>query len=117
MNIEDVRSYCLSKAGTEETTPFGPDVLVYKLLGKIFLLMAIDNERPSINVKCNPEWAIELREAYEEIVPGYHMNKKHWNTIYLNGLLHPSLILKCIDHSYSLIYESLPIKTKTLLNK
>jgi predicted DNA-binding protein (MmcQ/YjbR family) len=112
MNIEEVRLYCINKPCVSEETPFGPDVLVYKLMGKVFLLLALDHDRPSFNVKCNPEWAIQLREEHAEVVPGYHMNKKHWNTIYLDGFLSDELIVKCINHSYKLIYDSLPKKYK-----
>ncbi|HKB44646.1 MAG TPA: MmcQ/YjbR family DNA-binding protein, partial [Chitinophagaceae bacterium] len=81
MNIETLREYCLSKAGAEETFPFGPDNLVYKVNGKVFLITGLNQEQLSFNVKCDPGKAIELREEFPCVVPGYHMNKKHWNTI------------------------------------
>lgn len=109
MNIESLRNYCLSKKGAEESFPFGDDTLVFKVGNKIFLLAGLSNPI-SFNAKCVPERAIELRETYSEIVPGYHMNKKHWNTIYYNGSLTENLLLEQIDHSYQLVFESLPKK-------
>ena len=85
MNIEILREYCLSKPGAEETLPFGPDTLVFKTGGKVFLLVGLDEERLSFNVKCDPDKAIELREEFPCVLPGYHMNKKHWNTIIVDG--------------------------------
>ena len=113
MNIETYREYCLSKPGTTEETPFGPDVLVMKVGGKVFALSSIDNFE-SINLKCDPERAVELREQYDQITPGFHMNKKHWNTVYLEGL-NQKLIEELIDHSYELVRHSLPRKTKSEL--
>lgn len=106
MNIETIREYCLSKKGVTESFPFDEITLVFKVSGKIFLLTTLDGEL-SINVKCDPEKAIELRELYPSVVPGYHMNKKHWNTVFINGTLTNSLILSFIDHSYDLIRLSL----------
>src|SRR5712675_1969740 len=87
MNIETLREYCLSKAGAEETFPFGPDNLVYKVNGKVFLITGLNQEQLSFNVKCDPGKAIELREEFPCVLPGYHMNKKHWNTIVVVGLV------------------------------
>lgn len=81
MNIESLHEYCLNKPDAEETLPFGPDTLVYKVGGKAFLLTVLDSEILSFNVKCDPEKAIELREKFACVLPGYHMNKKHWNTV------------------------------------
>jgi predicted DNA-binding protein (MmcQ/YjbR family) len=103
MNIESLREYCLSKPDTEETTPFGPDTLVYKVNGKIFLLTGLDEEQLSFNVKCDPYKAIELREQYECVQPGYHMNKKHWNTITVDGSVSAKQLKEWIDHSYQLV--------------
>lgn len=103
MNIEDIRDYCLSKPGAEETLPFGPDTLVYKVNGKVFLLMGINSEQLSFNVKCDPDKALELREEYSCVIPGYHMNKKHWNTINVDGSVSNKLLKEWIDDSYSLI--------------
>ena len=103
MNIESLREYCLSKPNTEETTPFGPDTLVYKVNGKMFLLMGLDEEQLSFNVKCDPDKAIELREQYDCVQPGYHMNKKHWNTVIVDGSVSSKQLKEWIDHSYALV--------------
>lgn len=104
MNIELLQQYCLSKPDVEETLPFGPDTLVYKVNGKVFLLTGLDSHPLRFNVKCDPEKALELREEYpDHVLPGFHMNKKHWNTIVVDGTLSSALIKECIDHSYSLV--------------
>ncbi|MBN8858382.1 MAG: MmcQ/YjbR family DNA-binding protein [Sphingobacteriales bacterium] len=103
MDIERIRTYCLSKAGAEETMPFGPDVVVFKTSGKIFLLLSLDTEQTQFNVKCDPEKAEELREAYSCVLPGYHMNKKHWNTIIVDGTVPARTLQSWIDHSYDLV--------------
>lgn len=104
MDIEQLREYCLSKADVEETLPFGPDTLVYKVNNKVFLLAGLDNHPLRFNVKCDPDKAIELREAYpDSILPGYHMNKKHWNTIMVDGILSGKQIQGFIDDSYDLV--------------
>lgn len=107
MNIEDLRDYCLGKPGTTEGLPFGEQTLVFKVGEKIFLLIGLEQAN-RFNVKCDPERAIELREQHHEITPGFHMNKKHWNTVYLNGSLKMALIRELIDHSYELVLKSLP---------
>ena len=112
MNIETLREYCLSKPGAEETLPFGPDTLVYKIGGKIFLLAGLDSENLRFNVKCDPDNAIEPREEYDCVLPGYHMNKKHWNTIVVDGSVSSQLLKDWIDHSYDLVVASLPGKKK-----
>jgi len=103
MNIESIREYCLAKENAEETFPFGPDTLVYKVNGKIFLLMGLNNYPLSFNVKCNPDLAIELRDTYPCVQPGYHMNKKHWNTIIVDGTIPSDMIKNWIDHSYEMV--------------
>jgi predicted DNA-binding protein (MmcQ/YjbR family) len=103
MNIETVRTYCLEKDGAEESFPFGNETLVFKVGGKIFLLLSLDAVPSQFNVKCDPDRAIELREQYESIVPGYHMNKKHWNTVILDGTLSGALIKTMIDASFDLV--------------
>ena len=103
MNIETLREYCLSKPGAEETLPFGPDTLVYKVDGKIFLLTGLDSEEFSFNVKCDPDKAIELREEFSCILPGWHMNKKHWNTIVVDGSVSSKQLKEWIDWSYELV--------------
>jgi predicted DNA-binding protein (MmcQ/YjbR family) len=117
MNIETLREYCLSKQGVEETLPFGPDTLVYKVTGKIFLLTGLGEEQLSFNVKCDPDLAIELREQYPCVQPGYHMNKKHWNTIVVDGSVPVKLLKEWIDHSYELIAKPVSPKTKLRPNK
>ncbi|MES3016660.1 MAG: MmcQ/YjbR family DNA-binding protein [Bacteroidota bacterium] len=109
MNIETLREYCLSKKQVTETFPFGEETLVFKVAGKIFLLAGLENP-DRFNVKCDPERAVSLREEYEEVKPGYHMNKTHWNTVYMNGRLSDSQLNQMIDHSYDLIVASLPKK-------
>ncbi|WP_312186481.1 MmcQ/YjbR family DNA-binding protein [Sphingobacterium sp.] len=114
MNIEDLRDYCLSIGPVTEETPFGPDTLVFKIGSKIFLLVGLDQINDlRFNVKCDPEKAIELREKYEQtVLPGYHMNKKHWNTVIANRELDDRKLEELILHSYQLIVESLPSKIK-----
>ncbi len=104
MNIEQLREFCLQKPDSEETLPFGPDTLVYKVNGKVFLLAGLDSHPLQFNVKCNPEKADELREHYPHcILPGYHMNKKHWNTIIIDGSLTNKQLHEFIDNSYELV--------------
>jgi predicted DNA-binding protein (MmcQ/YjbR family) len=103
MNIETLREYCLSKPAVEETLPFGPDTLVFKVNGKIFLLTGLDEPVLSFNVKCDPELALELRASYPAVQPGYHMNKKHWNTVIVDGSIPVKLLKEWIDHSYDLV--------------
>lgn len=103
MNIETIRDYCLSKPDVEETLPFGPDTLVYKVNNKIFLLMGLDEEQLRFNVKCDPDKAIELREEFSCVLPGYHMNKKHWNTIVVDGSFSTKQLKEWIDLSYDLV--------------
>jgi len=113
MNIEQLRAYCLSKQQVEETQPFGPENLVYKLGGKVFLITSLDYvEYLTFNVKCDPDMAIELRERYACVQPGYHMNKKHWNTIVIDGSVSTAQLKKWMDHSYDLILKSLPKKAQ-----
>ena len=103
MNIEDIRQHCLQKENVTEGFPFGGDTLVFKVNEKLFLLTSLDAEEISFNVKCNPEKAIELREEFpENVLPGYHMNKKHWNTV-LPKNLKQSLVKEMIDDSYGLV--------------
>lgn len=111
MDIEAIRAYCLSKKGTDEGFPFGDTTLVIKVGGKIFILINLDGD-PSMNLKCDPDRAIDLREENPAIIPGYHMNKKHWNTVILDGSLSKKLILEMIDHSYDLVLQSLPARLR-----
>ena len=107
MNIEEIRDYCLAKPGVTEGLPFGGDTLVFKVGEKLFLLISI-SDSTHFNVKCDPEQAVELREQYFEVQPGYHMNKKHWNTISTDGGLTRLQLCGMIDHSYQLVLNSLP---------
>lgn len=109
MNIEEIRDYCLAKPGVTEGLPFGVDTLVFKVGEKLFLLTSI-SVGTLFNVKCDPELAIELRERYSEVQPGYHMNKKHWNTVHTDGSLSRKQLCGMIDHSYELVLKSLPKK-------
>ncbi|MEO8412644.1 MAG: MmcQ/YjbR family DNA-binding protein [Ginsengibacter sp.] len=103
MNIEEIREYALSLQNVSESFPFGNDTLVFKVSNKIFLLASLSAESLQFNVKCNPEYAIELREQYSSILPGYHMNKKHWNTIIVDGQLKPAQLKEFIKNSYALV--------------
>ena len=109
MDIETLRDYCLSKPAVEECMPFGNETLVFKVADKIFLLAPLSASL-SMNVKCDPELAIELREKHPEVKPGYHMNKKMWNTVDLTGTLSDKQIIGFIDHSYQQVVAGLPKK-------
>lgn len=102
MHIESLRDYCLSKPNVTEELPFGPDTLVFKVNGHAFCLVGLDNDPLSFNVKCDPDKAIELREHHTAVQPGYHMNKRHWNTIVVDGALSDEFLQEQIDHSYEL---------------
>lgn len=115
MNIEEFREYCISKKGVSEELPFGPDTLVYKVMGKMFALTPLESETFSVTLKCNPPKAVELRDKFDYVVGAYHMNKTHWNTI--NGVLAPTNQLKELtDHSYELVVSGLPKKVQTELD-
>ena len=104
MDIEFLRDYILQKPGVTEGFPFGEDVLVFKVNNKLFLLLSLNAQPLQFNAKCNPDEALELREEYPDaVLPGYHMNKKHWNTIIINGTLTKKQLLQMIDNSYNLI--------------
>ncbi len=107
MNIESLREHCLSKKNVTEGFPFGEDTLVFKVSGKIFLLVGLD-QADRFNVKCEPERAIALREQYDEVKPGYHMNKKHWNTVHITGRLTDEQLREMVDHSYDQVVKTLP---------
>jgi predicted DNA-binding protein (MmcQ/YjbR family) len=109
MNIESLREYCLSKKETSESFPFDNTTLVFKVYDKMFALLNIEGDL-SINLKCDPEKAISLREEHSTVIPGYHMNKKYWNTIILDGSLSEKLIQEWIDHSYDEVIKKLPGK-------
>lgn len=115
MNIEEARIYCLSKRGATECFPFDEVSLVFKVQGKMFALLSLDGDA-SLNLKCDPERAIDLREHFADIVPGYHMNKMHWNTLVLNGDLSNEMVCELIDHSYDLVVKSLTRKLRDELS-
>ena len=108
MDLEQFREYCLSKACATESTPFGPDVLVFKVSGKMFALAALDELPIRVNLKCDPDLALELRDRYEQVTPGYHMNKKHWNTVEIESGIPDPELRKMIDHSFDLVAKGLP---------
>jgi len=105
MNIEELRDYALSLKDVEEGFPFGEDTLVFKTNNKIFLLVSLSAVPLQFNVKCDPERAVELRESHSAIIPGYHMNKKHWNTVIVDGLLSQNQLKEFISHSYELVAD------------
>ena len=112
MDIETLRTYCLAKEQSEEGFPFGESTLVFKVRGKIFLLAGLDNPTLQFNVKCDPEKAIERRERFSSILPGYHMNKKWWNTVVVDGSIPGKLLKEMIDDSYRLVVAGLPKKDR-----
>ena len=116
-SVDDVRSHIMAKPEVVDETPFGPEVLVYKILGKIFATLGFEDEIGQMNLKCDPRRALQLRDEYEAILPGYHMNKKHWNTLVLDGSLSSYLVGELIDHSYQLVVNGMPRKTRGILKK
>src|SRR5215203_1378421 len=106
MNLDSFRAHCLAKRGVREETPFGAHTLVYKVVGKMFALTGIP-DFSSINLKADPEKAVELRERYEAVEPGYHMNKKHWNTVMIDGSIPDKLLLEWLEDSYQLVVTGL----------
>lgn len=114
MNIEQFQEYCISLPGVTEEFPFGEEILVYKVKGKVFALTHIDDFQ-SVNLKCDPENAVELRERYDGVRPGYHMNKKHWNTVEVHSNIPNKLLLQWIRDSYDLVVKSLPKKDRESL--
>ncbi len=115
MQTDFFREYCLQKPGVVEDMPFGEDHLVFKVGGKMFALVALDEVPASANLKCDPDRALELRDRYEEVRPGYHMNKKHWNTVVIDGGIPDAEVRAMIDHSYDLVMRALPKKVAAAL--
>ena len=111
MDLAQFREYCLRKSHATETMPFGPDILVFKVGGKMFALAALDEVPTTVNLKCDPDLALDLRDRYEQIRPGYHMNKKHWNTVEIDTGIPDAELRKMIDHSFELVAKSLPTST------
>tara|TARA_R110002049_G_scaffold305738_1_gene503135 strand:- start:8661 stop:9023 length:363 start_codon:yes stop_codon:yes gene_type:complete len=119
MNIEHIRDYCLAKKGTSEDFPFDEEILTFKVLGKLFALTSLkgwESGMPSINLKCDPDYAEELRAEYTSIRPGYHMSKKHWNTVNIHeGEVQPKFLLQLIDHSYDMVVKGMTKKMQDTL--
>ena len=115
MKIGDLKKYCAQKPGSQETYPFGPDTLVFKVGGRMYALAGIDDHPVRLNLKCDPDQAQVLRAMQESIIPGYHMNKEHWNTVILDGSLPAELIYQLIDDSYNLVFQKLPLKIRESL--
>lgn len=112
MHLEDAIAHCLSQPHVTEETPFGPEVLVYKVGGKMFAWTEPDAFPSTMNLKCDPLRALDLRDRYAAIQPGYHMNKRHWNTVTLDGSLPVALVRELIEHSYQLVVGGLPKKVR-----
>jgi predicted DNA-binding protein (MmcQ/YjbR family) len=108
LDIVTFREYCLGKPHVTEGTPFGEDVLVFKVGGKMFALTGLDSVPVTVNLKCDPDLALELRDRYEQVQPGYHMNKKHWNTVEIEAGIPDAELQQMIDHSYELVLKGLP---------
>ena len=107
MHVEAFRDYCLSKNAVTEGTPFGPEHIVFKIGGKMFALLTLEEVPATANLKCDPDLALELRDRYEEVQPGYHMSKKHWNTVEIAAGIPEAELRKMIDHSYELVVRGL----------
>jgi len=117
LTTEQLRAYCLSQTAAIEEFPFGPEARVFKVMGKMFALMSVDADPPTINLKCDPLLAQALRETYEAVRPGYHMNKKHWNTVTSDGTISDDELREMIDASYDLVVSSLTRKDRDGLKK
>ncbi len=115
MHIEDLRSFCLSLKGVEETLPFGPDTLVYKVMGKAFCLVSLDEHPLRCNVKCDPEMVDALRETFSGVLPGYHMNKRHWNSLVFDGSFTDAQARQWVSDSYGLVVSGLPRRMRETL--
>ncbi|NND05369.1 MAG: MmcQ/YjbR family DNA-binding protein [Saprospiraceae bacterium] len=115
MNIETFRDYCLSKQGTSDDLPFDEHTLVFRVVGKIFAITRLSDTRLSVNLKCDPAKSVDYRDQYPEIEPGYHMNKKHWNTVDFEGELSSYFLRELIDHSYELVVKGLKKSERDLL--
>ncbi len=119
MNIQQYFEYCLSKKAVTEHFPFDEDTLVFKVGGKMFALASLsewEKGNPAVNLKCDPEWGEELRANYDDIKPGYHMSKVHWNTVSINSDVSDKMVRELIDHSYELVFKSLTKKTQAEIN-
>lgn len=116
---DELREYLLSRQATTEEQPFGPEVLVYKVKGKMFATLGFDDADGNgrVNLKCDPDRSVDLRAEHDAILPGYHMNKRHWNTLVLDGSLSPTLVRELIDHSWALVAAGLPRKIRATLDQ
>ena len=112
MNVEEFRDYCLGKAKVTEEFPFDETTLVFKVAGKVFAITGLDDPEFKVNLKCDPDRSQLLREEYESIRPGWHMNKKHWNTVHIDGSFPDKLFIELVDHSYDLVVKGLPKKLR-----
>jgi predicted DNA-binding protein (MmcQ/YjbR family) len=117
MDVEQFRDYCLQKPASSEGMPFGETCIVFKVSGKMFALVALDEMPATANLKCDPDLALELRDRYEQVRPGYHMNKKHWNTVEIDSGIPGNEIHKMVDHSYELVVNSLPKAERAKLQR
>ncbi len=117
MNVEEFYNYCLAKPGVEETFPFNETTLVFKVMGKMFALTGLDNEEFTVNLKCDPEYSVQLREEHEDVRPGFHMSKKHWNTVHFQGQLSDTFLCELVDHSYDLVVKKLRKADREVLEK
>jgi predicted DNA-binding protein (MmcQ/YjbR family) len=115
MDTVEFREYCLTKSDVTEGMPFGETVLVFKVAGKMFALVSLDEVPAIANLKCDPDLALDLRDRYEQVRPGYHMNKKHWNTVEIEGGIPEAELCKMIDHSYDLVVQSLPQASRSTI--
>ncbi len=116
MNIEEIREYCIAKPGVTEGFPFDQTTLVFKVMNKMYALTGLEGDPPFVNLKCDPDRAIELRGQYEDIRPGFHMNKQQWNSVYFTGSLTADLVRELIDHSYDLVVKGLKKKDREELD-
>ena len=107
MNVEQLRTYCLAKPGVSEDFPFGESTLCLRVGGKIFALIGLDSDHLNVNLKAEPDYVLELREQHPEVQPGYHMNKKHWNTVDFEGGLDDKMLRHLLDHSYEQVWKTL----------
>ncbi|WP_420454601.1 MmcQ/YjbR family DNA-binding protein [Rubrivirga sp.] len=117
MHLDDLRDHCLAQPGATEDLPFGPDTLVFKVGGKMFALANVEWAEPAVNLKCDPERAVELREAYADVAPGYHMNKTHWNTVGLRGDVPGDVVRELVDHSYALVVAGLSARVRAEIGR
>ena len=113
---DDARRFVMGMGKVVEETPFGPEVLVYKVLGKMFATLGLEGAVGRMNLKCDPERSLELRDEHEAVLPGYHMNKKHWNTVVLDGSIPSDLLRELVDHSYDLVIKGMTQKERDSLN-